>query len=121
MDVAGLVAYEQDFPLEIRHPKTGEKIGIRFMVRHIDCEASTQAAQAKRVAKVMGVDADDNTVNQYASCVSGWDWGENTFGDMGVPEFSQENAQKVLTHPSAKWMLRQVMDAVLNIGNFTTN
>lgn len=121
MDIAGLVNYEQEFPLELLHPGTGQPIGITFMVKSIDCAAADAAAQADAAVKVASGDGDDKAhLNIYAACISGWDWGENEF-DGDVPEYSEANCRKVIKHPSSKWIVRQLQAAVANVGNFTSD
>lgn len=119
--ISELVAYEREYPLELTHPKTGKKLGITFWVKHIDCAASTRAAKVS-AAEIMGDAEADHEFRQYAACISRWDWGSNEFEPgKGAPEFSPEEAMRVLHHPDCKWIVAQVRNAVIKIGNFTND
>lgn len=121
--IADIVAYEREFPLDLKHPKTGDSLGVRFMVKHIDCEAATKVTKEGNIAAVLGADVDVSAeFTQYAACISGWDWdGKEFIEGEGVLEYSPENALKVISHPSAKWITAQVRNAVVKIGNFTND
>ena len=123
MAISDIVQYEREFPLELKHPKTGKTIGVTLMVRHVDCEAATAVGE-RMAAGILGDDTDkaSTQIDLYAACISGWDWGGQEFENgKGVLEYSPENARYVMKHPSAKWIVRQVMVAVSKIGNFIGN
>jgi hypothetical protein len=120
MGIADIVQYEREFPLELKHPKTGKPIGVTFYVKHIDCGAATAVVERRMMPAVLGESKSriSSTLEPYAACVSSWDWGKQEFEDgKGVLEMTPENALYVLE--TAHWIGRAVMDASSNIGNFT--
>ena len=123
MDLASIVNYERDFPLELIKPDTvgskrPQKLGITLMIRHIDCEAATEVARKRQAASILDDDSGvDSQVEIYAACISGWK-GEITVEGVGLT-YTPENALKLLSHPNLKWVFAQVRAAALKIGNFT--
>ncbi|WP_226780346.1 hypothetical protein [Oceaniglobus trochenteri] len=126
MAIADLVQYEREFPLKLKRPDTRKEIGVTFMVRHIDCQAATEVGDRGRATAVLGESggstAWDRQLETIAACVCGWDWGDQEFEEgKGAPEYSPEAVLRVLRHPSAKWIVVQVVEATGKIGNFTNN
>lgn len=118
--ISDLVSYEREYPLKLKHPGTGEDLGITFWVRHIDCDDAIRATKIS-AAQIMGdPDAEEPKENAaYAACITRWDWGENEFlAGKGAPEFSPEMALEVMHHANTKWIVAQVRAAVVKIGNF---
>lgn len=138
MAIADLVNYDQTITVDLKHPGTGESVGVQFEVRSIENE-DAQYILRRRRARAMSKMAssgkkaasDDDVADILsdmiepdgeilATCVVGWDWGGQEFEDgEGVLEWSPENAEHVMTHQSTRWIRPQVQTAAQNIGNFT--
>lgn len=123
IDVSTLVQYEREYPLQIKHPATGRPLGITFFVRHIDCDAANEMVKRQAAAKVLASEGEDPPGSDhrdiYAACIARWDWGGNSYKGKVNPELSLEAACMVMRDQQCAWMLRQVMEAVQKIGNFT--
>lgn len=115
MDISQLVQYERAFPLELKHPVTGEKVGVTFNVRHIDCSAATAVVDRQSAGEVLEASSTDRSLEVLAACIESWDWGKHTFNGEKL-ELTPENALLVLK--SSPWINRQVLAATGRIANF---
>lgn len=125
MDIAGLVAKETLFDLDVEHPATGKPMGITIKVRSAGSEAAmavvrqqTDAVLSKQ-QKRQFVDAamvEENELDQAVSYVASWDWGDNTYGGK-KPDSDPTTVKAILTKES--WLYAQVVGAARKIANFT--
>ncbi len=110
MDISTIVAAER--AVEIKHPASGEPIGLRITVRP-ESDPAVVAARRRflndrlhRGGKLTAekLEQQQNAVIQAA--VSGWDWqGELTF-EGAKPEFSEANLARVLKR--LPWVKQQL-------------
>lgn len=135
-DIAGIVKYEQVFPLEILDPDTRAKTGMVFNVKHRDCDAVQEvverhiqedmrlAAKGERPApEEMSDRTTRRNLERLAACVDSWAWGKDKDGEpntyKGKPlECTQANVIMVLDE--VPWLHDAVFAGTANIGNFTT-
>lgn len=138
-DISNL--FKQDdavFDLEIkgRDPETGKMVdtGVVFVVRSLHNDDSAKIIRDKRnsvfgkamreqsevadqdIGELMLMAATDPSDEQIATCVTGWDWGERTFGKLST-KFSYDNVLAVLK--AAPWIKAQVLQKALSITDFT--
>lgn len=110
-DLATVVTYDEAVSVDLSHGKM--KTPITIWVKHIDCDAATQA----------GRDHDNGKYAKHtrgmvvlAACFDRWEWNGNDInGD--VPDLSMESALDVLS--TAKWMVTPLLKKVTDLGNFT--
>lgn len=125
VDLAKLFDYETTFPLDLKHPATEEKLGIRLQIRssassevkavirkHLD--ANVERSQRGKLIK--GSARLRQEIEKTAACIAGWDWGSNQYNGS-VPEFSFARACDILD--AEDWIYSQVAEAANNLGNFT--
>lgn len=120
MDVFGLVDYERAVPLNFKHPKTGAPMGIVWQVRHASCKAAEQYREQARANAIEAGQETDSAVDTFQAaglCVIGWDWGEHTYKNGQVPDFSTDMAAEILR--DVDWMFEQFVAKVADRGNFT--
>lgn len=117
--------------VEIVHKLTGKPLGIKmwlapfasddsanmwFRSRYILEAYGGKAPESDRVAE-LAVVAD---VRRIASCVRKWDWGGNSWGDLGEnPDCTMENKLRIFTDPRASFIVEQLMQKAAEIENFT--
>ena len=139
-DISALFASDDavfDLPIMGRDPETKEDVdtGVVFQVRSLRNPESMAVVKkfrnaliGKRMTGGGDVDAEalgeitfmeagtDPSDDQLAHCVTGWDWGDKTFGKLPT-KHSHENVVKVLK--AAPWIKAQVLRKVLSITDFT--
>lgn len=112
MDIANIKPQERT--VEILHPSTGEKIGVRVSVmsitdprlktlkRRIQNEKN-KLEQRGKFFKAEDVEANQNEL--LASAITSWEWYDAEFKGK-KPEFSKETVQIVLTE--LEWFADQI-------------
>lgn len=117
--------------VEIVNKATGQPLGITmwlapfasddsanmwFRSRYILEAAGNKSVDSDRVAELAMV-AD---VRRIAACVRKWDWGGNSWADLGEnPACTMENKIKIFTDPRASFIVEQLMQKAADIENFT--
>lgn len=133
MDIANLVNYEQEYPVELKFG--GKPVGITIWVVSFDSERVVKAVRdvaAERWVDVQAAGSDHMTPQQnlefnraaeraqLVSAISKWDFGGNSFGDLGKdPECNEENRKYLIGHQNARWIREQLVDKGTAIENFT--
>lgn len=132
-DIGDFVSYEAAVPVDIRFPpqapNAGEPTGIRWWVKHAECDAM-EALSAKHVKEIQmeQIAAQAGVIDQsgralererekVAVCVTAWEWGDWTFKDGKVPPCTFEGVMEVLN--SQKWFYSDPYKAINNLANFT--
>src|SRR5690606_32808923 len=116
MDISTAVAYDQTFPVDLRHPGTGEKIGIAIDIVSCDSDRvvkAVKAVEAERWGVVLASDAKKLTPEQVVdfaektervqivNCIAGWNFNGHGFGDLGDdPECTLEAREYLVNHPN---------------------
>ncbi len=134
MDISNAVAYDQTFPVDLRHPGTGEKIGITIDIVSFDSDRvvkAVKAVEAERWGVVLASDAKKLTPEQVVdfaektervqiiNCIAGWNFNGHGFGDLGDdPECTLEAREYLVNHPNAKWIREQIASRAADLGNF---
>lgn len=125
MEVTKVIDYEFLFPLELKHPKTEEPTGIKMKIRSAS-SSETQKVTTEHVGKtyerlvrgklVTGEMRVKESLEQAASYIAEWDWGDNTLDEERNPPLTKANAIKALKVP---WIFQQVTEAANNTENFS--
>lgn len=138
-DISNL--FKQDdavFDLEIkgRDPESGKMVdtGVVFSVRSLHNDDSAKIVRDKRnavfgkamreksevadqdIGELMLMAATDPSDEQIATCVTGWNWGGQTYGKLST-KFSYDNVLAILK--DAPWIKSQVLQRALSITDFT--
>lgn len=118
MDIASIKADSR--AVEITHPATGEKLGIRITLLP-DTDPKVKKVQrefqnrqfANRKMKLTAEQLESNTFESLVAAVSGWEWyGEDAVFEGEKPEFSDENVRRVLK--KAVFIKEQLLDEFNN-------
>lgn len=135
-DLSKLVEYDQTYPVEIKHPLTGEPIGFTISVvsdQSRPVAKAVQAEQNKRIRELVtkeGEQPSEEENQEYvealqraaliASIVS-WNWGEHTFGEINAEsECNLENKTYLVDHPNSVFITEQLKVHAGNLRNFST-
>jgi hypothetical protein len=125
-----------DLPIMGRNPDTGEEVdtGVVFHIRSLknpDSNAIVKKHRNKLFGKRMlekgaiddeeigaltFMEATDPSDEQLAACVTSWDWGDRTFGNLDL-KHSQKNV--VAVFKAAPWIRSQVLQKAIAITDFT--
>lgn len=130
MDIANLVGYEDAFPVELYHLVTREPVGITVNV--ISMESDTVVNKLREFDKrkiaeyrkagtaIEDIDFSDERAEVIlAACIHSWDFGGQSFGDLGVnPECTDAAKQYVIKHKNARWIRDQISEGCANLENF---
>lgn len=132
-DIANLVNYEQEYPVDLEF--AGEPVGIKINVVSFDSERVVKAVRdvaAERWVDVQASGSDQMTPQQnlefnrsaeraqLVAAISSWDFGGNSFGELGVdPECTEDNKRYLIDHPNARWIREQLVAKGTAIENFT--
>lgn len=133
-NLAELVTYEKEYPIEIVNHVTREPLGITINVVSKDSKRVTNALRDWQAAK-WDADAKANKTEDSAkdrleyieahgvetlvACISSWDWGDNEFDHIkGAGAASDEDKRYLVGHANAGWMIVQIAEAVHKIENF---
>lgn len=135
MDFSKVVEYDRSFPVELKHPVTGEGVGITFNIVSFDSERVVKASkkvESDRWAAVFANEERKLTPDQLVefmdrdsrerviASIDSWDWGGHSFGDLGPdPECTEENKRYVIEHPNARLIRIQIENAGADLGNFS--
>lgn len=122
-----IVDYEKVANYELRHPNTGERMGIFFKLASQGSEAirnmsRKQLSTMERAGDVKGVAKIEQTESlietRLAAAIVGWEFnGAVLFkGDTKSPEFNEENKMKLV---KTAWIFDQLYKQVNDIANFT--
>lgn len=123
------------YPVELKHPVTGDALGITFWIAPFAADAAsdwwvrtnTMMANVKARAKNEEVDADtvaeidaQSLIKRAIAAVRKWDWGDKSFQKINAKSpCNADNKAAVLNDPGASWIVAQIIDAGSNIENFT--
>ncbi len=134
VDIANIVQYEKPFSVALKHG--GADVGITIDMLSFDSEKVVRAVRpvdARRVAALYGPKAEEIAPEQIVemseeadrerlvAAISGWDFGGNSFADLGVdPECNEKNKRYLVNHPNSLWIRHQLMAAGGNAVNFTS-
>ena len=124
MDIAAIARYDDAVTVDIKHPLTGEDIGISFSLVSFESERVTKAMRAIEVDRMRkalqsgDIEVSSTDAAEYIeraerekliAAVVGWNFNGNEFGDLGAdPECTEENKRKVINHPGSKWIRDQL-------------
>lgn len=134
-DISKLVTYDQTFPVEIRRPDNGEKLGLVIHMVSSQSQRGVRAAKLVESRRWSAVFADggdgkltpEQTVDfidqsrdeVMIACIDHWEWGGLEFGDLGAdPECTEANRRYLIEHPNADWIKAQIKVAMDNLTNF---
>lgn len=113
MDVFSYIDYERPVPLEFIDPDGGKPLGIVWKVMHVKCKAAEAYRKESRTRN-----SEIDAFQAAGLCVTGWDWGQHSYKDGKVPEFSTDMAAEILRE--VDWMFEQFAEKASDRGNFTT-
>lgn len=120
-----VVDYDKTIKYELRHPNTGERMGVFFKLtsqgsstlRDISRkQLSTLDNEQKGVARIKQTESLIEA--RLAACIVGWEMnGAVLFeGDDSEPEFNEANKLKIV---QTAWIFDQLNKQVNDIANFT--
>lgn len=125
MDIADIARYDDAVTVDIKHPLTGEDVGISFSLVSFESERVSKAMRAIEVARMRDalqsgdIEVSSEDAAEYIeraerekliAAIVGWDFNGNSFGDLGVnPDCTEENKRKVINHPGSKWIRDQLI------------
>ena len=114
MDIANIKPISRT--IEIKHPSTGEALGIRVTISSTQTENVKQTrrrlndmriAQETRKKTLTTADAEKNGIQYIASAVESWDWyGEGATFHGEKPTFSRAKVIEVMTE--LDWFKNQI-------------
>lgn len=128
MALANKVNYEIEKAVSIL--ADSEDTGVVFNVKSMKCRAARDVLQNMQMdrakarmndeeldAAFSSLDANDMP-RVYAACVSGWNWGGESFRDTDPvdPEFSLEYCEDIFRDDGGYFIYEQVMEAVNDMG-----
>lgn len=111
--------------IDIKHPGTGEPIGLRLHCLSLESDPVKAVERAIKNRALRGgrntVTAEkieDNTVEILSAAISGWEWkGGLSLGDLKNPPLTKENVAKVM---QVGWIAKQVDTALGDEAAFFT-
>lgn len=133
-NLATLVDYEKEYPINIVNHVTGEPLGITINVVSKDSRRVVNALrdwQARKFDEAARSDKREETsadrlkfieehgTETLIASISSWDWGEHSFEHIngsGVP--SEDDKRFLVGHPNAGWILTQIAEGAHKIENF---
>ena len=135
MDFSTVVSYEQEFPVKLLHPVTGEETGVVFNIVSFESAAVVKAMKKLEAERWQAVFANEDqkltpeqfaefnekmAIEQVVSSVASWDWGGNEFAGLGEDaECTDANKRLVIEHPNSKWIRDQLIARGNDLGNFS--
>lgn len=133
-DLSQLVTYDQKFPVKLRHPVTGDDLGITFNIVSEQSERvikATKMVENERWSAILqdkDRKLDSEQIADFTAkieraaliaCIDSWDWGQHNFLHLtNDSECNVENRTLVIDHPNAKWIRDQVSIASADLRNF---
>jgi len=124
MDISAIRPSERT--IEIKHPVSGENLGIRITLMSPDddrLKPTTRAIQDKRIylnARNKSFSAEEieaNNMKLFVASVTGWEWYSKDVTFEGKkPDFTPENVRKVLT--TLPWFRAQLDDELSETKSF---
>lgn len=131
MDILNLVEYEREHPVALKHPVTGDALGVVINVVSMESNSAAKAVRAERQKfverRIAGesVDASEESdaidMAMYCAVVKSWDWGGKAPGpgfDVD-PVCDKANKVKLFSHQNSKWIKEQIAEGCTRIANFT--
>ena len=125
MEISGIINYETLFTLDIVHPITDEKNGIKMKIRSAGSDGAKKVLRKqtnknieRRVKNKMlkSEQLERDELEKAASYIESWDWGSNTYNGK-VPELTMDTAIEILEKEG--WIFGQVVEAANKIENFS--
>lgn len=132
MDIANIVQYEEAFLVEIVNPGTRDPIGITINVISMESDTVVKklrefdkrkiAEHRKAGTALEDIDfSDERAEVLLAACIHSWDFGGQSFGDLGVdPECTDAAKEYVVRHKNASWLRDQIAAGCAKLENFFT-
>lgn len=117
IDLASLTP-ASEILINIKHPATGEPIGVTVSIMSIDDERMKPIKRQiqdrklkleQRGKNFKAEEIEENGFDLAFRAMLGWDWGDNTF-EGKKPEFSKAFAYVVFAKLS--WFHNQIMEAI---------
>lgn len=112
--------------VEIKHPGTGEKIGVSVDLMSIDHPGMSEVTRnitnknVKAHQKGKTIDVDGNRFYMISSAITGWNWYGPKINFKGSkPDFNQKNVKEVLTE--LPWFADQLHDELSDTASFFIN
>lgn len=132
-DISTLVQYDVAYPVHLEF--NGERVGIRIDIVSFDTKDVAKVANeiaGKRWTAVFENEdkklkteqvfefAELEEQEKLIAAIKSWDFGGNSFGDLGVdPECNDANKRYLVCHQNSKWIRDQLKARAEDIGNFT--
>lgn len=125
MDIAELFDYEKTYSLDLKHPVSGDDLGVTFFlysssnpkVKRIVRDQIDTALEDRRLGRQSSSnDIVNQEVFRVAAHIAGWDWGDHLY-DGKTLAFTPENAARILQEQD--WIYAQVAAEPSNLENFT--
>ena len=132
-DLSQLVQYDVAYPVHLEF--NGERVGIRIDIVSFDTKDVAKVANeiaGKRWAAVFENEdkklkteqvfefAELEEQEKLIAAIKSWDFGGNSFGDLGVdPECTEANKRYLVCHQNSKWIRDQLKARAEDLGNFT--
>jgi len=127
MDLSKKIDYEFLFSMNLLDPETFEPTGVVFKVRSenskvvqklmLDHSNVNIERRIKGVTSNIAQSSYTQELEKAATMIESWDWGDNDF-EGEVPVYSIKKAMEIMRKQG--WIYKQVMEAGLNVANFST-
>lgn len=124
MDILSIQPRAYDY--ELKHPATGEKLGIVFQIGHNTDPRVIELTTKQAIEyndRIQGGALETEKMRERQKILSisarilDWKWPEDkTFGPLGTPAFSPEMAEKVCK--DARWIWQQLAMQMGETANF---
>lgn len=128
-DFSNLIEYDKTYPVEIKHPLTGEDTGIRIHVVSSDSKRVVDALRKAnsdfwRASAVAGDGNDpelpDSSRITLINSIDSWEWGDGGFAHInGAGPADMADREFLIDHPNSGWIVSQISAGCANIENFT--
>lgn len=123
MDISTLTVTGKTY--EVKHPKTGENIGIRLMMVSLEDESMRKVRRAisDRASKLQmrgkfltAAEQERNWMDLLFTALRGWEWYGDVDFDKEKPAFTRENFDKICDR--LPWFREQIDAEISEASNF---
>lgn len=128
-DFSSLIEYDKTYPVEIKHPLTGEDTGIRIYVVSSDSKRVVDALRkatsefwrlSATAGEGEGPSLPDSSRITLIHSIDSWDWGGGGFAHIvGAGPAAMADREFLIDHPNSGWIVDQISAGCANIENFT--
>lgn len=135
MDLSNLVAYDQEFPVKIKHPTSGEEVGITINIVSDDSERVARVgnivqsdrwkavfeSEEKKLSVEQAIDfLNKEEKERLIAAIASWDFGGHSWDKLPPdPVCDEKNRRYLIEHPHAVFIRKQLSEASKSLANFS--